>query len=332
MTNITSQTTAALSRSWRRVARPRRWLLRLSAAGSGCALLAAGDRAPGGILLVLGLTLPVWRAPEREEHPAQRFRSRHRRIAARAGLLLVTAVIAAPHLSPLLLLLAPLPSLLEPYLWLAWPAGLRRMARVARASEAVREAWGYTSSPPAFDPDQGAAGRIEPLLAHPGGEPSKRSAKRATRPPGKVMTLRDGFRWDGVHLYYGNRSRFRVLRLAPPGPGRPGPTPAPLPGARRLRTRRPVTEIVRYSENTTGNPDYLPQWSGSSTVLLLDADGFLLRRLGYVQQPMMEMATIVQAAGLRFAAYDFGSNNDGFVPLTDRLFPTRLPRPVLRTR
>ncbi|TDU06584.1 hypothetical protein EDD99_5146 [Streptomyces sp. 846.5] len=229
MTNITSQTTAALSRSWRRVARPRRWLLQLSAAGSGCALLAAGDRPPGGILLVLGLTLPVWRAPERDEHPAQRFRSRHRRIAARAGLLPVTAVIAVPHLSPLLLLLAPLPSLLEPYVWLAWPAGLRRTARVARASEAVREAWGYTSSPPAFDPDQGAAGRIEPLLAHPGGEPSKRSVKRATRPPGKVMTLRDGFRWDGAHLYYGDRARFRVLRLAPPGPGRPGPAAAPLP-------------------------------------------------------------------------------------------------------
>jgi hypothetical protein len=39
------------------------------------------------------------------------------------------------------------------------------------------------------------------------------------------------------------------------------------------------------------------------------------------------VARAARTAGLRFAAYDLGISNDQLTPLSNHLFPSRLPRP-----
>jgi hypothetical protein len=325
---------------WGRVRRVRRWRWRL--AQLLIALLSLplltydmGARGPiasdqdkfwhDGALpfLVLAAFLPVWRAPEEGLPDALRLRELNRRLCRRAAVLMLLeasaavgfdhwyawhgslgAASTASEIGACLFGLSPLVWLLDPVLWVLWPAPIRRAVRSAQAAEALYRpkprrspggrrlaATPVSGSITDFDADQGAVGRPRAVLRKAAGT---RSSSKCTA-PSRARQRHNGpyLHWDGADLVAGDaRGRTRTVRLAD----------ADHPDG--------VAELVWLS---------LP-----GQLLFLDRDGCRIgpALTGLRAQPG-NLGQVAAAAGLAFNAYELSYWGEIRAEQSRLLFPRR---------
>ncbi|MEY9848195.1 hypothetical protein [Streptacidiphilus sp. MAP5-3] len=274
------------------------------------------------VLLLTAATLWVWRAP-RAELPALRWRLRQRRVCWRGS---VTALYGAcfgllgnawfayrqdglpdtasmasyDHLGQLsrasgsvglwMLLLSPLPALLDVPLWRLMPRQLRRAAMLDRVTEELadpRRSLVRGELPQQHVPAPGTPGK--PLRLDP-------ASKQHRLPfPAERLPALD---WDGELL------RVRVRRGVVYGFRAEGPGPRPA-------TLAEVVEEVGLFHR---------RW-----IVLLDADGdrLLVVRIGSVSTHLRanRLATLAGRANLAFAQYNLGWTKDEAGSLGRRMFP-----------
>ena len=337
MSSAFSMVVAGLGRRRRRWARPLRWIgtAALLVAGVVVFVPATDDSNPtcdisfaaALPIWLFALTWPVWRAPDRELPEGLRWRRRHRRACWRASLLTLfgsclallscayweyrrdqdTAYRHYDHLDHLaalsgttalwLLLLSPVPGLLDAPLWRLWPAPLRRAAALGRIAEELNRPDRFRLKPagavppPGFDPDRGWLGRPMPVFErHP--EPG-RGAPLSIGPGADILVkgpfAQPSLSWDGALVTFTD--------VHQPGIG--------VPVER-------VAELVDVRESFE---------SGSySLLMLLDPTGRSLVSMPDRGFRRDELASLAVAAGIPFACYDLG-RSEGRRPLSRRLFP-----------
>ncbi|MFC1417984.1 hypothetical protein [Streptacidiphilus cavernicola] len=345
MSSTFSRIAAGLGRRRRRAARLIRWLGTTALIIIGIIVFIPGtdDSNPTDNISfaaalpiwLFALTWPVWRAPEREAPDGRRWRLRHRRICWRASVLMLFGACFCllscgyweyrrdqgsdygqyDHLNHLaamsgttalwLLLLCPLPALLDFPLWRLWPAPVRRAALLGRIAEKLSEPKRYLLMapamipPPGFDPDQGWLGRPSPVFES---LPGPRHGDPVTVGPGAPRTgpgwWDDPFvkgpyphasvSWDGETITFTDFHRR--------GTG--------IPVAR-------VAELVDVRETAAR--------SAHSVLMLLDATGRAVLSLPDQGFHRDELAEVAVAAGIPFRCYELG-RSDGR-SLRDLLFP-----------
>ena len=266
-------------RRFLRSGRVRRWMARFWIAAPGFAFEMYGIGRPAtdysriwhscGLLFFLAAaTLPLWRKPEPERGPSlpspRRWRELQRRVCWRVGAMLLLganfALIANRWdvwhgdraaaqvfggVGLVVLLLSPIPPLLDPLLWRAWPWEVRRVARAARVVEELSKSAPLLTAE--FAPDRGAAGRPRPLAEYGGGAPCAKPVSVAARQTwgGSPAVVE----WDGTLLNaVDGRGRAHAIPLA--GQRRKGL-------GRAVRGRRPAVELVyvRNRSPLSGGPE-----------------------------------------------------------------------------
>jgi len=332
----------AAERSWssRRVLpeRWRRWLLRVAITLPGVAILfyGTGDQAEnikvwhdcGLPFFLLAATLPVWRKPERGLPQALRWRELHRKVLWRSSAVLVFgatlgliayrwftwhgdpgAAHAATETGVILLLLSPIPRLVDPLVWRAWPEPLRHAVRGAKASEELAKSLPW--APPEFDPDRGAGGRPKPLQERAGGR-SQGGRVATSAGPRSVLT------WDGGWL------TFTAGRLRAPNKTYSVSVPGQAPRRRGWLGHRlgPAAELVWVSYPVlvnlhAGRPDRV-------IMILLDAQGYRILTITNVTCSWPAAAQVARSAGLSFAAYHLECRREPFGKICKLLFPRRV--------
>ena len=311
---------SALFRRWRGLGRARTWLLQGLLAVPGLVLLCLpGQDATGGCLglavLVLTGSLRCWRAPEDNLPDALRARELNRRICWRAsvllllaGLLLASVRDGSSTATTALLLLSPLPRLLDRLTWRAWPLRLRQAARVAELLEDI------TRRRPAYR-SQLVSGLPRPTF-HRDAEPPSATAcstlgkKRHRR--GRTSIL-----WDGRCLTLTDREgSVRPVSVV----GRPDVPPAPVPGrstavseAWRIRPVAGMVWLTRGRSRSGSNPN--------TELLFLDAAGDRAVTIDGPGCLRENAAQVARAAGLPFTAYDLGFAGVRYQELAEALFP-----------
>lgn len=336
----------------------------------------------GGLpIWLIAAMIPLWVAPERGAPEPLRFRRRHRRIAWRLAFLgLFAASLAllanaywqwqtarawdadtvtraeaftadAHHAAVAgvwLVCLWPLPGLVEPLVWLLWPASVHRAVRCARAAETLTNP-ARAARPIGFDPDRGAAGRpgrplfsAEPETGSSPGRGFSPGPGAGPEPEKRAVALSDiglsvqpwpdrenlsssgsmsGSQRSDVQLSWNGFELTLVDRDRPP-------VPVPLAGRGQDpaydRIRRPVAELVWFREGHVHRRSVPPPWDGlDQCLVLLDADGFRVGTVSRVTDDWLSVAQVAEAAGVPFAAYDLGSQWDDTTSANERLFPRR---------
>ena len=342
--------TAGLERRRRRWTRVWRWLptAGLAAAGTATGAVVLADGGRSGVALaaalplwLLGASWRVWRAPEHQLPDALRFRARVRRVSWRVSALSLEGSALAllcrvEHTAGVpggtagwLLVLSPVPLLLDPLLWRLWPAALRRSVRSGKVWEELATAnrRRKIGGPVAFDPDRGACGRPVPLRSSEAGTPSAETCR--VHPIREVLfrwhsdlpeqKLRNWLTnaavvWNGRDLLLTD-GRRRLVRA--------GFAPSPsvrLPGERVLA--EPPAEMVMLTERL-GIPRSSPM---ESEIMLLDAEGRRLVTLPALGMREYDVAALAAKAGIRFAAYELVRTGPEFPrSLSARMFPRRRP-------
>ncbi len=339
---------AGLERRRRRWTRVWRWLptVGLAAAGAATGGVVLVDGGHSGVALaaalpvwLLGASWRVWRAPEHQLPDALRFRARVRRVSWRVSALSlegstlallcrVEQVAGVPgSTAGWLLVLSPVPLLLDPLLWRLWPAALRRSVRSGKVWEELATAnrRRKIAGPVAFDPDRGACGRPVPVRSSEAGTRSAETCR--VHPIREVLyrwhsdlpeqKLRNWLTnaavvWNGRDLLLTD-GRRRLVRA--------GFAPAPsvrLPGERMLA--EPPAEMVMLTERL-GIPRSSPI---ESEIMLLDAQGRRLLTLPALGMREYDVAALAAKAGIRFAAYELVRTGPEFPrSLSARMFPRR---------
>lgn len=322
----TSTLLSPLKRRWRRYARLRARLLQ-GAVVLGGLLLSILPPATAKIwhdvgltVMLLGVTLPVWRAPEENLPDALRFRRLHRLICWRTGTgLLFLGTLAlignrwllARHdsgsagtvalLGTVAAGLGVLAAVVDGPLWQLWPAEVRQAAATAEALEKISRNQPITL-------DRPLAGLPKPALQRSTGAPSPHACStfgRRRDAVGRVV-----LRWDGHHLIVTDRygTSFEV-----PIPDRPRSTD--LAFDVRLRA---LGELVWCS--------YAPQPQSRthrSTLLMIDTDGNRFAELADPRFTRESVMTVSRAAGVPFRAYNLASAGSKYDELMNAMFPRK---------
>lgn len=318
----------------------RYWLTRFLIAVPGCAFALYGIGGPataysriwhayGLPFFLFAATLSIWRAPEPSLPSALRWRELQRKVCRRAGVALVFGAMvaliayrwsmwngdssAAGEISVaglVMLLLSPIPPLLDPLLWRAWPMEVRRVVRAADFVKDFSElARAVTAE---IDPERGAAGRPRPLAEYGGGapraEPASVSAK-PTRGRSPATVTWDGHRLDVIDGF----GRTRTIPLAP--------LPSESPH-QEARDRRPAVELVCVSNR--GPRSIGPGRANFTTLFFLDEKGYRVLSVTYALCTWPAAIKLAKAAGLSFAAYDLDYRPERCDEICADLFPPRL--------
>lgn len=301
--------------------RVRPWLVRGAIALPGIALACVGIGHPatgytkvwhdsGLLFFLLAATLPLWRRPERTMTAAMRWRELQRKVLWRAGVCLVGGSIlalvayrwyhwhgdfAAAHAATVtalvLLLLSPVPRLLDRLLWCAWPAPVRRTVRATRVADELGKVMGWDSMN--IDVERGVAGRPQALREYAGGEPRSNPIAMRCNPvlPKSGITLD----WDGERLAVIGRNN-------------------------QIHTVRGAAELVWFSQEPRVQSS---NRSRTVSLFLLDKQGYRLLTITNATCDWPLAIKVAKAAGLSFAAYHLSSPPDLFDKICKLLFPRR---------
>ena len=290
---------SALFRRWRGLGRARSWVLQGLLGLPGPVLLClpgqdATGRCLGLAFIVLAGSLRCWRAPEEDLPDALRARELNRPICWRAsallllaGLLLASVQDGSSTATTVLLVLSPLPRLLDPLTWRAWPLPLRQTARVAELLQDI------SRNQPTYR-NRLISGMPEPFLQQDAGPPSARACStfgRKRRRKGHTV-----IHWDGRRLTVTDQEGYvHAVSLV----GRADvPAKPPVPGAGRIR---PVAAMVWLTRGSTRSGV-----RSRTTLLLLDAAGDRAVTVNDLRCLRENVAQVARAAGLPFTAYDLG--------------------------
>ena len=203
-----------------------------------------------------------------------------------------------------LLLLSPLPVLLDPLLWQLWPAPVRRAATLSRVAEELSRPDRYRLLPaeevpaPGFDSDRGWLGRPVPVFE-----------QRPGKERGAPLTIRLG---PGIRVEtYGYSSEFPAY-TSMAWNGRT----LVLEDARRRSLSIPEgvgAELVEVRETFRGRTD--------NRLMLLDPAGRCLLSARDRGLSRRDLARLAHAAGIPFACYELGCSEGRLGSMRDRLFP-----------
>jgi hypothetical protein len=261
----------------------------------------------------IAVTLDVWFAAERGMFGAVLARRRIRRMAYRAGVLLVAAGIAVfptALLRDCLLGAGVLLPLGEAVVWRAMPAGLREDYRKARIAVAATGAEGRTQSwrLDGFDESQGAVGRPRPVADFP---PMPRTDPLVIRPSRRTASGVDRDRakrfatwWRYARLDW-DGSRLCVVD--------PHLQTIPLPLHPKDGDPTHVAEVVWSSHPGIDEDE----------IYFLDADGHQYARMPTFGFTPADIAEVVTAAGLPLRYYRVEHGGVGHKSLDQLLFPER---------
>ncbi len=202
------------------------------------------------------------------------------------------------------------------------PEGVRRAVRMERVSEALSRTAARSSGrlpDGGFDPNFGASGRPSPMYEHPGGPRDARSRK---------VQLNRADYWGEQLGWSGTSTRLIVAQAKRHGFVY-SLSVAPRGSATHRGGTNVVAEVALFVSAWAGNdPRKLPDEPKDAHVLrgslnFLNARGYAVLVVSEIQTAWLEIAEVIQAAGVPFHLYALACSRRAAEEIVGLLFPCR---------